>query len=266
MYSSYRTLGEALAANDPRWERPFICPVHNDHNASASVNVQKGVWICFTCHAKGTTEGYDYDETLDLAYIDELLAEPQILSEQYLNMYKTIHPYWLSRFSQEACDHFKLGYDPVSGKPCYPIRDPFGHLLGVVTRNLGTEGPKYKYPRGHKMHNLLYNYTQEDRETVILVEGAMDVVACWEAGHEAFGIFGSSLSKRQELLIKMLAPERVVLGFDNDQAGRRCAEEIKERSGLDTVAIPWRLYSHLGDDLAELPTSTRKTLLDTLVL
>jgi hypothetical protein len=265
MYS-YRTLAEALVANDPRWERPFICPVHNDHKASASVNVQKGVWTCYTCHAKGTTEGVEYDETLDLAYIDALLAEPQVLSERYLDMYREIHPYWLSRFSREACEHFQLGFDPVSGKPCYPIRDPNGLLLGVVTRNLDGDGPKYKYPRGIKVHNLLYNYTPQDRETVVLVEGAMDVVACWEAGHEAFGIYGSALSRSQVRLLQVLAPELVVLAFDNDRAGRAAADQAREVLDLDVVTVPWQHYSHLGDDLAELPTGTRKTLLDTLVL
>ncbi len=34
-------------------EISFLCPVHDNHNPSASYNVQKQVWTCFSCGAGG---------------------------------------------------------------------------------------------------------------------------------------------------------------------------------------------------------------------
>lgn len=33
--------------------RKVLCPVHDDRNASASVNTSTGLWTCFTCGAGG---------------------------------------------------------------------------------------------------------------------------------------------------------------------------------------------------------------------
>ena len=46
------TLEEAIALGQGI-ERPFQCEVHDDTNASASVNVLKGVWYCHACGASG---------------------------------------------------------------------------------------------------------------------------------------------------------------------------------------------------------------------
>lgn len=264
---SYAGLQEAVQAHDARNERPFRCHEHNDFTASASVNINKGVWYCYTCHAKGKTDNIALDESFDLSHIMDLLEEPRPVSERMLDMYTAgpVHPYWLSRFSEQACRLFQLGYDPAAGRPCYPVRDPFGQLLGITTRNLD-EGPKYRYPQHVKTHNLLFNYTPEDRRQVILVEGAMDVIACWEAGFEAFGIYGSALSDRQVQLLRAVAPDRVVLAFDNDTAGRNCERQAAESlDDFEVVALPWGEYEQWGDP-ADMPTSLRTQVLHSLAV
>lgn len=252
---TYSSLAKALAASDPHWERSFVCHMHDDHRASASVNIQKGVWYCYTCHARGTTTGIQYDERLDLEYINTLLGEQRVLAERTLDLYTKgpVHPYWLSRYTEEACRHFQLGFDPESGRPCYPLRTPEGELLGVVTRALGDDGPKYKYPSGVKAHELLWNYSYQDIDTVVLVEGASDVVAVWEAGQVAFGIFGSALSQRQVQLLRQVAPDRVVLGFDNDHAGKACTRLAAALlADFDVREFPWDRFDRFND-LAEIP-------------
>lgn len=264
---TYASLADALGAADPRWERPFLCPAHDDHNASASVNIQKGVWYCYTCGAKGGVQGVEYDEQLDLRYIDALLDDPKIYSESWLGLFTQgmTHPYWLSRFSKEAAQRFQLGYDPVLGRPCYPIRSPTGEILGICTRNLTDEGPKYRYPAGVKTNKLLFNYTHAERDVVVLVEGAMDVVACWEAEIEAFGIYGSHLGPDQAELVRRVAPRHVLLLFDNDHAGRKCAREAAETlSDLDVSLFQWENFAEYND-IAEMPVEQRRHVLATVV-
>ena len=35
-------------------EKSILCPVHDDSRKSASVNSDKGVWVCYACNASGS--------------------------------------------------------------------------------------------------------------------------------------------------------------------------------------------------------------------
>jgi DNA primase len=107
----------------------------------------------------------------------------------------------------------------------------------------------------------LFNYSTDQRDIVYLVEGAMDVIALWEVGIHAYGIYGSRLSEAQCNLIMKNAPERVVLLFDQDPAGKACAERsaaLLMALGLDVTVAWWDDYK----DVAEMPLEYRKSLLD----
>lgn len=260
-------------------ERAFLCPVHNDHDASASVNVVKGWWYCYRCGAKGRTDGYiDVDDQRFAEDIDYLLGqEKRVYPESWLDSFTAggPHPYWLGRgYSPEAIAHFRLGYDWDKGTPCYPIRDTDGSVLGVVRRNPDGVDPKYKYPYGVTKSALLHNYSPQARETVILVEGAPDVWAAWDAGHTAFGLYGAVLHRTQLRLLARVSPRRVVLALDNDRAGREAVEgrrnddgeytpgarRLLEAEGYEVVSVDWS--SVPAKDLGEADVETRKSLLD----
>jgi DNA primase len=38
----------------PQGEKSILCPVHDDSRKSASVNSEKGVWVCYACSAGGS--------------------------------------------------------------------------------------------------------------------------------------------------------------------------------------------------------------------
>ena len=38
----------------PQGEKSILCPVHDDSRKSASVNSEKGVWVCYACAAGGS--------------------------------------------------------------------------------------------------------------------------------------------------------------------------------------------------------------------
>lgn len=265
---SYNSLSDALTRGKGN-ERKFRCHVHGDTTASASVNVVKGLWVCYACGAHGKVDDVaiqysDKNLIEDIAY---LLAERKgTYSESWLDQFDAVvHPYWLSRFSEEACRHFRLGYDHDRKQPCYPLRDASGTVLGLVYRNLDPIGPKYRYPTGVKIRELLFNYTPEQRDAVILVEGAMDAVACWEAGFSAFAIFGSSLSQSQIKLIERVCPRLVLLAFDADRAGEvaalTAANDLGER-GIASKRVSWEDYK----DLAEMPLNIRRDTLNRVAL
>lgn len=279
---SYRTLEEAISRGRGR-ERSFRCPVHGDQHASASVNVAKGVWICYTCGAHGTTseiiESSDYEFGQGLLDVLDT-PEIRIYPETWLDLFHTpAHrcEYWLSRFSIQAVDHFRLGYDYTNGNPVYPMRDPQGQIIGIVARQLDKQ-PKYLYPRGVTKNALLFNYTPSQRDYVLLVEGAMDAVACWEAGFDAMALYGSRLSIAQITLLARTGVRRVGLVLDNDAAGRRAVDghhsdggqyvpgldDLLSRAGFEVKRAPWLGVPY--KDIAEVPTDRRHTLLEGLAL
>lgn len=263
------TLAEALRYGRGV-ERSFLCPEHGDSRPSASVNIIKGKWYCYTCHAHGDLHGEallaepDY-ETMKL-WIDNKLAEGQIYPESWLNRYDAgpVHPYWTNRVGEAAAQRFRLGYDSESATYTYPLRDPRSRVLGIVRRSRGDEGPKYKYPQGVDVGRLLFNYTTDHREAVVLVEGALDAIALWNVGVDAFAIYGSRLSVDQVRLIDRIDPEYIYTAYDMDDAGWQAYRETER-------AFKHRLVSRLtwpkawGKDVDEIGETRRREVVDGLV-
>lgn len=263
------TLSEALRYGHGV-ERPFLCPEHGDTRPSASVNIAKGVWYCFTCHAHGSLNGearlIEPDYLQMKLWLDKKLAEGTVHPESWLNKYDAgpVHPYWRQRVGEAAARAHRLGYDPLADAVTYPLRDPAGGVLGVVRRPLGDSGPKYLYPAGVDVGSLLYQYTPDSRAAVVLVEGALDAIALWNVGVDAFAIYGSRLSAEQVRLIARVDPTYVYTCYDLDQAGWTAHCETER-------AFPDRLVSRLtwpkawGADIDEIGPTRRKEVVDDLV-
>lgn len=257
------SLADALSNPAGGIERAFNCPVHGDNHPSASVNIISGLWFCYTCGAKGKAgDGYTVDPDALLSWLKGLKQEydTHYFPESWLNLFTAgdVHEYWLGRFSEAACRHFELGYDEQTESATYPVRDASGHLLGVVRRPLSPDwdGGKYIYPRHIDVSKYLFNYSQlVGRRRVLLVEGAADAIAAWEAGYEAYAIYGSRLSERQVQLLRRVNARKVYTAFDRDEAGdkahNRCLDLIKDVP-VRRVDLP-----DYAKDLAEMTVSER---------
>jgi len=263
------TLAEALRYGRGV-ERPFLCPEHGDSRPSASVNVVKGKWFCYTCHAHGELTGEarlaEPEYHLMRLWLDQRLEERHVYPEGWLNQYDAgpVHPYWLRRVGADAARRFRLGADPDGAAVTYPLRDPDGDVLGVVRRALEGDGPKYRYPRGVDIGGLLFGYTPVARPAVVLTEGALDAIALWNVGVEAFAIYGSRLSAAQVRLIDRIDPEYVYTCYDMDQAGWRAYQDTER-------AFRHRLVGRLtwprawGGDIDEIGPTRRRKVVDDLV-
>jgi Toprim-like len=263
------TLAEALRYGRGV-ERPFLCPEHGDSRPSASVNIIKKVWWCYTCHAHGRLTGEallaepDYQQMK--LWLEAKMAEGTIYPEAWLSRYDAgpVHPYWTDRVGEVAARRFRLGFDAEGGAVTYPLRDPAGQVLGVVRRSLGGDGPKYKYPAGVDVGRLLFNYTADHREAVVLTEGALDAIALWNVGVDAFAIYGSRLSVAQVRLIDRIDPEFVYTAYDLDDAGWLAYRETER-------AFKHRLVTRLtwprawGGDIDEIGETRRRKVVDDLV-
>lgn len=132
----------------------------------------------------------------------------------------------------------------------FPVTDRRGRVVAFGGRVLPDhlrppargdfKPPKYinsaDTPLFHKGH-MLYNESHarqaaSDDEPLVVVEGYLDVIACFEAGyHGAVAPLGTALTEDQIIsLWRMIPGERKVpvLCFDGDNAGRRAAARACE--------------------------------------
>lgn len=259
----YVSLNEALTKGHGEW-RSFTCPIHDDSTPSARVNVTTGKWICMVCGTKGKSTNYEPPERLVIDKVRRLDSETPVIAESFLDLFDSTGPgeYWSQRFTQEACEHFRLGYDSVQSKSVYPIRNIHGEPLGVVHRNHPGEKPKYRYPRGINTSELLFGYHEIECQTpVVVVEGAPDVIALWEIGIPAVGTFGARLLPAQQDLLEALQPALVLVAYDQDLAGRTGAGKATAAllsQGVRAKTAFWRGYNDPG----EMPADTRKEIFE----
>ena len=156
------------------------CPFHkggNETRPSFSVNVEKGLYHCFTCDVAGSMPQLlrllglppsviDQElepirqallvnkriRHLERAYklgADRFVVEP-ILNESVLVPYNHC-PLSLveSGFSEEWLKYKEIGFDPRLFRVTFPIRDMYGNLAGVSGRSEAEDAqPRYKLYSG----------------------------------------------------------------------------------------------------------------------
>lgn len=263
------TLSEALTTGRGI-ERPFRCQVHDDHNASASVNVLKGVWYCYACRAHGIVDGDDAipsAEELLLLLADE---EPErVYAESWLDIFDADHPspYWEARYGYETARHYRCGTHPLSGAPTYPVYDAMGQVVGVTIRQADLE-PKYKYPYGVRTSQTFFGDMGPAR-VIVVVEGAPDVMALHQAGIPAgwtvLGCYGAGLHWPQAQLIAEWSPDVVISAFDDDMAGHLADERAHYTLQEIAPVVSHRWGTVGGKDPGDVPVQARITSLGQLL-
>ena len=128
-------------------------------------------------------------------------------------------------------------YDRFRGRLIFPITDRRGRVIAFGGRILGDGEPKYlNSPETAVFHKgtHLYGYAlaaerARRKNSVVAVEGYMDVIALHQAGiTNAVAPLGTAITEAQIEALWRLAPEPV-LCFDGDAAGRRAAFRAGER-------------------------------------
>ncbi len=145
-------------------------------------------------------------------------------------------------------------YDRFRGRLIFPTRDERGRLTGFGGRALlEDQEPKYLntpqtplFDKSGTLYGLDRSGPEARRaEQLIVVEGYMDVIGCWQAGlRNVAASMGTAISERQMRLVKRFTPN-LVLALDADNAGSeatlRAVGVAAGAADHDTVAtINWR--------------------------
>lgn len=219
-----------------------VCTFHDDGNkGNLYINGNTGLFLCFSCGAKGILDQdhkpppRDVDEIRrKLQKVVEPKKEARALNPKYLSIFRTegVYEAWEARgLLPETVDKFQLGFDPLDNDSLIiPVTDRFGSIYGFIRRFTDGRKPKYDYPSGIVMSSFVFgiDHLKKSHQKVAVVEGAIDAMSCWQARVPAIAIFGDSLQDEQERQLQRAMIRHLVLMLDNDEPGQRAARKINE--------------------------------------
>lgn len=253
------------------------CPVHlqytghEDHSPSWSINIVSGLWICFSCGAKGSLS------SLLLALLgDGAPSAQQFLIEAGM---RRLHSSTdkeqdtsqvvdrkaflaFSRVSDRRCMSrnldpditFKYGvrWDDDVKSWILPIISPLGQLMGWQAKKLGWVRNR---PNGVEKGKTLFGIERLRSDTAILVESPLDVVrfAGVYSSPQAVASFGAHVTTDQMRLLTHSC-DRIVVAMDNDEAGIQASKRLLLSLSPPRKGIWW--WNYKGVDAKDIGDMT----------
>lgn len=243
------------------------CPVHEKHTGKAdnspswSMNARSGLWICYSCGAKGTLS----------TLVSELTGEPDSIIAVHTFLIET----GLERLTSEPVEEvkpevdwkvfsafsapsdswlFTRGIDRASARKygirfdekkqawILPIVSPLGELLGWQEK----EPSKVRnYPIGVKKSETLFGIDKLDNKVAVLVESPLDVARLDTVANGISGLatFGAAVSRTQMRILAEHA-DSLIIAMDNDVAGIESAKRLSERLPSFRYGVKYMHYAH----------------------
>ena len=147
-------------------------------------------------------------------------------------------------FSGETLSEWEFGFDPMSNRIVFPVRDHEGKLVGfkgrawreghqpkyLVLGDRPGRPARYDFPCYHTSSVVfgLHKAKEWGDGHLIVCEGELNAIALWEKGFEnAVAINGSNLSDRQASLLRRHA-DTLTIFFDSDNAGTNGLEIVTD--------------------------------------
>lgn len=138
-------------------------------------------------------------------------------------------------------------YDKFRNRVMFPIFDTRGSVVGFGGRTLGDDKAKYlnsgETPVFHK-GNMLYAYNIakfSQKDSFILCEGYMDVIAMHQAGYDnAVASLGTALTDSHARMLNLKGKKEIILSYDADAAGQNAtmrAVDLLANVGLQTRVL-----------------------------
>ena len=242
------------------------CPWHADKRPSLTISPAKNFAFCHVCAKGVDAIGWIQDQqglsftdaVMNLAnrYGVEVKAESEedqerwaqeqverreafekaeILREKFQEKFpgSPAEAYLLKRgLNEETIAEWRLGWS--GSRVMFPLDDAMGRTVAFTGRALGDEKPKYKNsPNGliYTKAEMVFGLSRAREEIVrsgqvVVVEGQMDVISCWQHGvRNMVAVSGSSLTQEMiEKILRQAKAKEVVLCFDGDVGGMKAAD------------------------------------------
>lgn len=239
-------------------ECPMKCPFHkggNEHTASFSFNVLKGVGYCHTCDEGWSTftllqklgaPKAVLDSLPDQRYNGPILEDAppfgvDMFDPTILSLYKYCPTMLVDAgFDEKVLKDYDVGYDQYTKQITFPVRDHLGALVAIMGRT--TTGRTAKYlPYGEDILGKGYTYRKKyyiwgahkvypiamsgKLDKIVVTEGFKAALWCIQEGYKTVAMMGLRVSGPQLDLLEMMGAD-IVLFPDQDKYGYIAIEKI----------------------------------------
>jgi len=242
------------------------CPVHErvtghiDNSPSWSMNSSTGLWLCFSCGARGTLSmllselsgeaGISAQQFLITAGMQRLTSLdastyqiPQKLDTEAFFKFERVSDSrcLLKNLDPDVIYRYGVRWNPANKSWCIPIISNMGTLMGWQEKRSGWVR---NFPVGIEKSKTLFGVERFRSKTSVLVESPLDVIrfAMVFSKPQAVASFGAQVSKSQmDLLLHM--SDTIVIAMDNDEAGIESSKRLYKNLGTPRNGIKWWNYS-----------------------
>lgn len=252
------------------------CPFHSDKSPSFAVNLETGLWVCYTGCGKGNIHqlaqrmGYPRVK-LDMRLGSGVLIDADELIKDFLNpptpateeeappyyvapidVYKAgVMPKWFLQrgFDADIITRWDIRYDQLEKAVVIPAFDDYGTQVATIKRYPSSVArekgiAKYRYTTGFQKAKHLFGMNRyAGQDTVALVEGPLDCIWVWENWGPCLAILGARISAWQMNWLRQLDVKEIVLALDNDDAGREQTYGKRGRDGEQQVPALTTMFS-----------------------
>lgn len=243
-----------------------------DNNPSLTVNLQKGVYYCNSCHSKGNihtmyrhTENvsseqawFDLGDALKIPRPDGTKpARPEIdigLVQEYhrelLNLSGSLREVLREKrgLTDDTLKKFSLGWD--GERVTIPVYDEYNSLVNFRRYKWNSTNDQYKVLNYRDELGNMYGEVRiygvdrlidEDTSYVVWCEGEMDRIITEQEGFPAACPTSGAGTFKPEWTRLFRNKERVYLAQDNDEAGRNATQRLCEKlyRVVDVYIINW---------------------------
>ena len=239
----------------------ILCPFHEDTVRSCSINLDKGVWICFAGCGQGSLKSFVWKisgkswrdiqeefETPDFDFGDfttEDTEPPEVFNQSIYGekLFPIESDHWIYKrgFTKHTLDKWGCLENKYQDL-VIPVNSSDEDILGWITRRTNAI-PKYLYSKGFRKSRTLFGVNNlVSSDIIYLVEGPLDCMWLDQHGYPSVAILGASVSSAQIDLLSKYHPSEVVLGLDNDEAGekgiKKATVDMSNRFMLSYLSFP----------------------------
>lgn len=170
------------------------------------------------------------------------------ITEKELDEYRYFHPYMYERgLTDDVIEEFDIGYDVKTDSITFPVKDINGRCLFVAKRKVSYK--RFDLPKNlekplyglYEVNNISVAASDDLIDEVWVCEGLFDCLRLWCNYRYAVAGFGCLFSDYQIKQLESLPTRKLVLALDNDIAGRKATERLKQKVKgkiISTVKLP----------------------------
>jgi hypothetical protein len=272
-------MGVKLPAPNVANEVAVSCPFHRDGKPSMSINLDTGMWKCFSCGASGDMytlyeELHGVDFATAKAAVDKGDFLPTVPEEEVDDWNEAlledqVRLKWLKTkrgITKDTVKKFRLGWN--GSRITIPVLDSARRIVNVRMYKPNTPGKDkvISYKAGYGATRLfpLYNL---DKKSVVLFEGEMDTLLGCDLGLPAIGTTGGA-GTWKSAWSRFFTGKNVYICYDRDIQGVAGAAKVakallRHAKAVYVVELPIdKLRESGGQDFTDYIVTHRYSIQD----